>query len=214
MNPIIEPVPDALLFDTDVRCSLAQLLALAAAGFRGGVRTVTVDAAADPTDITAEEVEDFMAAKLGLMIYQRPRNPGWLPSAALGKADAAVFAAKAASARYLVGCSAWDDLEGIGGNASATIAYANEKAASLKQAQYEPGAYIGFDLPLTGDELFQDLILTAYWRSVSDVPDVTTRGYTMVQIAENVSVAGVLVDVNIVQADRLGGRPFWMRNAD
>jgi|HubBroStandDraft_2_1064218.scaffolds.fasta_scaffold67347_2 hypothetical protein len=213
MNPIVEPVPDALLFDTDQPCSLATLLALKAIGFRGGVRTVTVDAAADPSDVTAAEVEDFMAAGLGMMLYQRPRAPGWLPTAGLGNADASVFVAKATRAGYLVGGSAWDDLEGIGGGRSATIAYANSKAADLKAAKYPPGDYVGDDVPLSSAELFQDLIVSAYWRSLSDVPDVATRSYTMVQIAEDISVAGVTVDVNIVRADRLGGRPYWMRNA-
>lgn len=213
MNAITEPVPDALIFDASTPCSLAQLVALKAVGFRGGVRTVTTDPAAHPSDITAAEVADFMAAGIGLMLYQRPRNPGWLPTAALGKADAEVFAAKAARANFLAGASAWDDLEGIGGSGSSTVAYANEKAQGLKGAGLSPGAYVGFDVPLTGDELFRDLVVSAYWRGVSDVPDVATRGYTVVQVAANVLVAGVLVDVNVVRADKLGGRPFWMRAA-
>lgn len=213
MNPIIEAVPDALLFDTELVCSLGDLLALKAVGFRGGIRTVTVSAAPDPSDITAKEVENFMAAGLGLMLYQRPRNPGWLPSAALGKADAAVFVAKAQRAGYLAGGSTWDDLEGIGGNGAATIAYTNEKAVDLKTAKYHPGDYIGDEVPLTGDELFHALIVDAYWRSLSNVPDIATRGYTMIQVAENIAIAGVVVDINVVRADRLGGRPSWMRNA-
>lgn len=213
MNPIVEAVPDALIFDTEFPCSLDQLLALKAIGFRGGVRTVTVEKASDPSDVTAKEVENFMAAGLGLMLYQRPRNPGWLPSSTLGKADAEVFIAKATAAQYMVGGTTWDDLEGIGGNGAATIAYANEKATDMKAAKFFLGDYVGFDVPLTGDELFYDLVVTTYWRSLSDVPDVTKRGYSMIQIAENVSVAGVVVDINLARADRLGGRPYWMRNA-
>jgi hypothetical protein len=213
VNPIVEPVPDALLFDTDAPCTLATLLALRVVGFQGGIRTVTCDGAPDPSDLTAREVADFMAAGLGLMVYQRVRDPGWIPSAALGTADAAVFVAKASAAGYLVGASAWDDLEGIGGSDVATIAYANAKAARLKAAQRPPGEYIGDDVPLTGGQLFTSLIAPCYWRSLSDVPDVQTRGYAMRQIAEDVLIAGTLVDVNFATADRLGGRPFWMRNA-
>jgi hypothetical protein len=212
MNPIIEAVPDCFLFDTDVPCSLGQLLALAAIGFKGGIRTVTMNPAPSASDITAKEVENFMAAGLGLMLYQRVRNPGWLPSATLGKADAEVFLAKATGAGYLAGGSAWDDLEGIGGNSGATIAYANEKAADLK-ATYVPGDYIGDDVPLTGDELYHDLIVGSFWRSVSHVPDVSVRGYQLVQLVEDVSVAGILVDISLARADKLGGRASWMRNA-
>lgn len=50
MPALIEPVPDALLFDTDVPCSLVTLQALYAVGFRGGVRTVTFNPAPDPSD--------------------------------------------------------------------------------------------------------------------------------------------------------------------
>ena len=212
MPPIIEPVPDALLFDTDVPCTIAQLQALAAVGFRGGVRTVTFNRAPDPSDVTAREVADFMAAGLGLMLYQRVRDPGWLPSGALGRADAEVFVAKATGAGYLAGGSAWDDLEGIGGDGSATLAYANEKAADLK-AKYAPGDYIGFDVPLSGDALYHDLTAGCYWRSISHVPDVSVRGYALVQVAEDVVIAGVTVDVSVARADKLGGRAFWMRNS-
>jgi len=213
MNPIVEPVPDSLLFDTSQRCSAAQLLALRAAGFRGGVRTVTFSAAPDPSDITAAEVEDFMAAGLGLMVYQRVRNPGWLPSAALGEADAVVSLAKVAAAGYLAGGSLWDDLEGIGGVGGATVEYANAKAGAVKAAGYAPGEYVGFEVPLTGEQLFRDLAASCYWRAPGNIPDVEGRGYALVQVAENVPVAGVLVDVSVARADRLGGRASWMRNS-
>jgi len=213
MTPTIEPVPDALLFDTDQVCSLSQLQALFAVGFRGGIRTVTFNPAPDPSDVTAREVADFMTAGLGLMLYQRVRNPGWFPSAVMGQADAKVFLAKAASAGYLPGGSAWDDLEGIGGNFMATIAYENAKSATLLTT-YPPGDYIGDDVPLTGDELLHDLLAKCYWKSVSNVPDVPTRGYALVQVAENVEVAGVKIDVSLARADRLDGRPYWMRNVD
>lgn len=212
MNPIAEPVPDALLFDTDERCSLGQLLALRAAGFLGGIRTVTFNPAPDPSDITAAEVGDFMAAGLGLMVYQRVRNPGWLPSAQLGAADAQVALAKVGVAGYLATASLWDDLEGVGGDGSATVAYVNAKVTAIL-AKYAPGEYIGFDVPLTGDELFHELFTHCYWRSGSIVPDVTTRGYALVQIAANVVVAGMKVDVSVATADKLGGRARWMRSA-
>lgn len=212
MDPIVELVPDALIFDTDVRCTRDQLRALKAVGFRGGVRTVTASAAADQSDVTAAEVADFMAEGLGLMLYQRPRNPGWMPTAELGEVDASVFVAKAERAGYLAGATTWDDIEGIGGTGAATVAYANAKAAVLTAAKYGPGGYVGYEVPLTGYELRHSLVVPVYWRSASNVPDVADRGYAVVQIAENISVAGVLVDVSVARADRLGGRPAWMRD--
>lgn len=212
MIPLIEPVPDALLFDTDERCSLDQLLALREVGFRGGIRTVTFSEALDPSDVTAAEVEDFMAAGLGLMIYQRVRNPGWLPSGPMGLSDAHVAVAKAQAAGYLLGGSLWGDLEGIGGTGEATIEYANDKDHAIFDAGYAPGEYVGFDVPLTGHQLFHSLIARSYWRSASNVPDVEQRGYAVRQVAENAVVAGVTVDINLARADNLGGRAYWMRN--
>jgi glycoside hydrolase-like protein len=213
MSRTIEPVPDALIFDTDQRCSLAQLRALRAVGFRGGVRTVTFSEATDPSDLTAQEVDDFMAAGLGLMVYQRVRYPGWLPSGALGAADAGVALAKVAAAGYLAGGSLWGDLEGIGGTGSATVEYANTKDRAIAGGGYHPGEYVGFEVPLTGQDLFRSLLADCYWKSFSHVPDVEERGYAIEQIAENVLVAGVLVDVSVARADKLNGRARWMRDS-
>ncbi|MGH3303691.1 MAG: glycoside hydrolase domain-containing protein [Streptosporangiaceae bacterium] len=212
MTSIVEPAADGLIFDTDQRCSLAQLRALKAAGFLGGVRTVTFSEAADPSDITASEVQDFMSADLGLMLYQRVRNPGWRPSGPLGGADGRTAIAKAMAAGYMPKASLFDDLEGIGASSSETLDYANTKALALL-ATYLPGEYIGFDVPLTGGELFHELIASCYWRSTSRVPDIPERGYALVQISENVLVAGMNVDVSISCADKLGGRASWMHNA-
>jgi Domain of unknown function (DUF1906) len=213
VTPIVEPVPDALIFDTDVPLRLPTLEALAAVGFRGGIRTVTVSAAPDPSDVTAEEVADFLQAGLGLMVYQRPRGPGWLPSATLGAADAEVLLEKTARAGILVGVSRWDDLEGISGTAAATVAYANAKAAAVRSAGSPPGEYIGFEVPLGGIALYEELTSSCYWQSGSNVPIVAVRGYAMRQIAENVTIAGVTVDVSFATADQLGGRAYWMRAA-
>ena len=211
--PIAEPVPDGLIFDTEEALSLGQLLALRAAGFLGGIRTVTFTDAPDPSDITAREVSDFMSAGLGLMIYQRVRSPGWLPSALLGSSDAAVALRKLAVANYLETCSLWDDLEGIGGSDASTVAYANAKTRALLAAKRFPGEYVGFDVPLTGAQLYHELAATCYWRSTSDVPDVDIRSYALRQVAVDVLVAGCKVDISVASADRMGGRARWMRAA-
>lgn len=215
---LVEPVPNALLFDTDVKLTRAALQALFDMGFRGSIRYVGIHGPA-PEDIDGAEVDDHMAVGLGLMLVQHVRDPGWLPSAQTGQFDGEVAGKLAKACGYMAGGSLWDDLEGIGplghGDPSATIRYANTKFDAVRAEGYPQGEYIGFDVPLTSAELYHALKARAYWRSFSNVPDVSTRGYAMRQLVEtqSMSIGGVPLDISIVEADRLGGRPFWMRFA-
>jgi hypothetical protein len=218
MPLIVEPVPNALLFDTDVKLTRPALQALFDMGFRGSIRYVGIHGPS-PEDIDGAEVDDHMAVGLGLMLVQHVRDPGWLPNAQTGQFDGEVAAELAKACGYLAGASLWDDLEGIGpsghGDPSATIGYANTKFDAVASEGYPQGEYIGFDVPLSSSELFHALKARIYWRSFSNVPDVATRGYAMRQLVETQSMAigNVPLDLSIMEADRLGGRPFWMRFA-
>jgi hypothetical protein len=49
-----------------------------------------------------------------------------------------------------------------------------------------------------------------YWRSFSAVENIEKRGYQMLQLFPgNQLVAGVPVDLDVVQSDYLGSRPVW-----
>jgi hypothetical protein len=75
----------------------------------------------------------------------------------------------------------------------------------------DPGLYVGAGVPLTSDELFHEVPFRRYWRSFSQVPNVDVRGYQMIQLFPgDVAVAGVRVDVDVVQSDYLRNRPVWV----
>ncbi len=86
----------------------------------------------------------------------------------------------------------------------------NAWAKPVADAGFIAGLYVGYGVPLTPQQLYQDLIVTGYWHSLSRVRDVAVRGYQMVQPPGNQMVLGVKVDIDIVQADKNGDTPMWM----
>ena len=91
------------------------------------------------------------------------------------------------------------------------VAYVNAWAKSVQAAGYVAGLYVGYGIPLTPQQLYQDLLVTAYWRSCSLVQDVAVRGYQMIQeIPGNQTVLGIKVDVDVIQADKNGDTPPWI----
>jgi hypothetical protein len=214
MPLVVEPVPaDSLLFDASQKLSRLELQALFDAGFRGGLRTLGLGGPA-PIDIDGVELELFMSVGLGIMLYQRSRNKGWVPSAALGQRDGQIACQLAQAAGYLQGAHLWSDNEGVNlsSGASAVLVYANTKFDVCAGEGSPQGEYIGYDVPLTSGELYHGLKASAYWRSFSNVPDVERRGYMMKQLVET-TVSGVDVDISVSSKDRLGGQPRWMRFA-
>lgn len=103
----------------------------------------------------------------------------------------------------------WCDVEGMGLEAPSVIARVNAWAAVIVAAGYEAGMYVGAGCPLTAREL-SDLAVTRYWHSCSRAlcPD---RGYCMRQLRpDDVFVAGVKVDVDIVEPDYRGDLPTFV----
>ena len=213
MARIVEAVPDCLLFDTAEKLALEDYELLARAGFRGGLRYVGFNAAPEPEDIDAEEMDAALSAGLGMMIVQHVREGLWTPSAALGASDAVNGMRHAKAAEYMDGATFWDDLESIAGTAAQTIDYANTKFAGVESAGNVQGEYIGDDVPLTGQQLYSDLLSPIYWEGLSRVPDVVVRGYAMRQVATVLVAGRIEVDINWHAADKKGGRAFWMRAA-
>jgi hypothetical protein len=75
-----------------------------------------------------------------------------------------------------------------------------------------PGVYVGAGVapPLSESELFHSLPFQRYWRSFSAVNNVQARGYQLLQLYPGDQViAGVQVDLDVVQTDYLGSRPCW-----
>lgn len=215
MPLIVEPVPDCLLFDCSQKPTLAQATALLAMGFRGVIRPIGLHGP-DPNDIDADELAMWMSLGAGVMLYQHVFDPGWKPTASLGHQLGKVAATLAKMIGYLPGATIYDDLEGIaiGTTAQATADFANGKLFEVGTAGYRQGEYIGFQVPMDSEELYEMLEGETYWESLSNVPDVQKRSYAMRQFKTwKLEALGIEIDVNGAVADKLGGRPTWMRQA-
>lgn len=216
MGRIVEPVPDGFVFDTSQKVTRPVLQALMALGFRGGVRYVGLHGP-DPNDLDAAEVDLFMSEGAGLLVVQHCLAQGWKPTATVGTGLGQTAAALAKAAGYLPGATLYDDLEGIAiGSSSAQIAdFANAKLAAVGAEGYPQGQYIGYQSWLDENELYDLLETETYWKSFSLVPDVAVRSYAVRQLAGDKlrALGGFPIDVNRVEADVLGGRPTWMRQA-
>jgi hypothetical protein len=163
--------------------------------------------------ITAVERDAILNAGLALLAVGYSRRAGWQPSAALGAADGAGAVLHAGQAGFPIGMSLYCDLEGPSSSTTATdcIAYVNAWAEAVTGAGYRAGLYVGYGIPMTPEQLYEDLKVTAYWHSCSQVQDVAVRGYQMVQQAPgNQMVLGVQVDVDVIQADKKGDTPYWI----
>ena len=136
-------------------------------------------------DIDKVELNNILRAKLGLGIVQHcPPKPGIIPTRELGITygkNAVIFAKEAG---YKEGCIEYLDLEDVNPEYSKKQTliydYCNYWYDNVYKT-YLPGLYVGFNTYLSGDELFYKLKYRDYWKGISRVPDVTKRGYAMVQ---------------------------------
>jgi hypothetical protein len=203
-------VPTQIIgFDTITKLDGATATRLASAGLAFGVRYVGLGNPG-PDDLDAGELEAVTDAGLGVMAVQYARTKGW--SAATGRADGQAAARNALAAGVLAEATLWCDLEGRLPSAEVAIAYAVQwYEAAVNAGMPDPGLYVGAGVPLTSEELFHQLPFRRYWRSFSQVPNVDVRGYQLIQLFPgDVTVAGVRVDLDVVQSDFLRNRPVWV----
>ena len=165
-------------------------------------------------DIDKKEVDIILSAGLKLGIVQHsPGKPGLLPSKDLGTIYGSNAAGFAKGSGYKESCIIYLDLEDVNKDYSKRqqdiIDYCNAWYDQVLKAGYVPGIYVGFNTFLTGDQLYTKLKFQHYWKSLSNVPDVTKRGYEMIQTAGD-PIDGMAIDVNTVTGDKLGNSPVFM----
>jgi hypothetical protein len=197
-------------FDTIAKIDAAAAQRLVSAGLRFAVRYVSLGRPS-PEALDALELDLLARAGLGVMAVQFARVADW--NSVTGRADGEAAARGAIAAGLPPETTVWCDMEGAIPNAELAIAYGNgwyDGATSGGIA--DPGVYVGAGLapPLTEAELFHSLPFRRYWRSFSAVNNVQTRGYQMLQLFPgDQSIAGVEVDLDVLQTDYLGSRPVW-----
>lgn len=114
------------------------------------------------------------------------------------------------------GCTVWLDLEGETSAPPDIIAKVNAWAGQIQAGGYEAGLYVGAGCVLTSEELY-GLKVTRYWDSCSVELDRYGRraapkcDFCCVQLRPyNTTVAGVVVDVDVIQRDASGRLPTWV----
>jgi hypothetical protein len=197
-------------FDTIAKIDADAAARLANAGLCFAVRYVGLGGAG-PRDLDGSELDALTGAGLAVMAVQYARTGDW--GAAAGRDDGRAAARNALAAGLPPDATLWCDAEGAITSADTAIAYsAAWYEAATAEGCTDLGVYVGagFAPPLSDSELFHALPFRRYWRSLSQVQNVATRGYQMVQLfPDDQVIAGVRVDLDVVQSDYLGCRPRW-----
>lgn len=198
-------------FDINATVSVAAAQQFKNAGYDFCIRYIPRTAALAAGNLTNEEAADIISAGLALMAVQHVALPGWAPTAALGTAYGS-YAAEYCSqiAGLPQGMNIWCDLEGVapGTTAADVIAYCQAWYNAVNGAGYIPGIYVGYDVVLSPQQLYESLSFRHYWQAYNG-PQVAVRGFQLVQKPQ-VNVAGFDIDPDVTQIDNLGGIPQWL----
>jgi hypothetical protein len=194
--------------DCDEKITAAVAAKLFAAGFQSAARYVPLPGNASMGDLDVVEASAILTAGLDLRAVQHAHAFGWVPTAALGQQDAecAVLAAKAAE--YLTGATLWCDFEGVRVAAvDGSLAYLCAWAAIVAASDFRAGLYVGTNVPLTSQQLYNIPDFEQYWQGIGVTTAVAKRGYSVVQLQPSISFAGLVLDVDVTTGDMLGDFP-------
>jgi hypothetical protein len=206
----IQPVPNgATGFDVNSVLTTAQAQSFKNAGYTFCIRYVPRRPELQEGNLTQTEAHDILNAGLSLMAVQHVELPPWHPNAALGSLYGNYAATYSMQIVELPpGVSVWCDLEGVapGTPAEDVIGYCQAWYNAVQSAGYVPGIYVGYDVILTPDQLYNDLPFRHYWRAYNG-PEVSTRGFQLIQKLEE-TLDGVTFDPDVAQTDGMGNLAF------
>ncbi len=209
----VQPANPGLLgFDADVVVTASVAQQFFQQGYHFCGRYLSHGTEQIAPDLTNAEAADILDAGLALFAVQHAPPANWSPTGALGTAYGTNAVKNAQSIGLPTGMNLWCDLEGIkaGTSAQDVIDYCKAWYAAVFAGQYVPGLYVGADAVLTGAQLYKNLPFKHYWRSLSLVPDIYTRGYQLVQHPYQGAINGISIDTNATQTDQLGGRSYGL----
>lgn len=162
--------------------------------------------------LTVAERDDILGAGLALSCVTYSRAPGWMPTPGMGTADGARDVSNLHAAGIPQGATAWIDLEGV--DPSATVddvaTWVTERGACLRAAGYDVGLYVGYQQPLNGAQLYALPNVDRYWRSLSQGVPEPSCGWSMLQLYKTTLIAGVQVDVDVVEYDHRDRLPLFV----
>lgn len=195
----VDARPGAWGVDLDTPLDAAACQRLRAAGASFAVRYLG--------DLTQAEAEIVTSSGLALMVVTHPR--GGPVDADYGKLDGQHAVQRAQAAGIPTGATVFLDLEAWTGDGAG---YVNAWSAVVKAAGLIPGLYVGAAgaTPLTGPELYA-LASERYWRSISRVAVPEPCEFCLLQLRPgDVTLAGLLVDIDVVERDLEGRVPTWV----
>lgn len=200
----------AVGFDCAATLHSGAIAAFAAAGFTFACRYIS-RGEETAADLQASEVAALHAHGLAVVVVQHVARPPWTPTTDLGLTLGHEAAADAAGIGCPVDVVLWLDLEGVGPGVKApsTISFCNAWSDQVAAGGYGAGVYVGAACGLTSAQLYHDLKMTHYWRSLSkSSPLVDVRGFSLVQSFGSV-LSGVAYDRDIVVKDKQGDLFTW-----
>ena len=202
--------PGLLGFDSNTVITAAVAKNFVDQGYSFCIRYLSRGAEA-ASDLSAAEADVILQSGLALMAVQHVRKAGWQPTGALGQQDGQAAGQNAATVGFPGGVSLWCDLEGVlaGTDAQDVIDYCNSWFTAVSGAGYIPGIYVGDSCILNEQQLFS-LKFQHYWRSQSNVPNVRSRGYQMIQLFPSVNKNGIGIDFDVTQNDYKNGQAQWL----
>lgn len=191
----------------EIYCDTWQIItaekakALKASGIAGVIRYTD--------NLTAQEIQGLLSAGLKIGFVSSCRGTGWVPTSDMGTRDGKAALAKLKSLGVPVGVTVWADVEGSGGTAQDSVAYLEARGKVLETAGYQHGLYEGYGQKATGAQLAALHYTHGYWAALALAePRPSGIGWNMIQLMPgNQSLAGVIVDMNVVQQDQKGRTP-------
>jgi hypothetical protein len=210
-----ETAPLGYAVDTDAKCTPAVLARLKAGRYEGqtlgGIGRYVSLGQPQPGDIDRAELEAITSEGFGSWFFQHVRDRPWTPSLRLGQIDGAWAARNALVAGYEPGTHGGIDLENVAHDSahSAIVDYIEARAeAHTTIGGYPSVLYVGFNSWLSPEELWQLANIHLYMKDWGE-HTVLHRGFAVSQIAGDLEINGVLVDLDELQVDLLGGRLEW-----
>lgn len=170
-------------------------------------------------NLTPAEVARILShpRRYGLLCIGESRPNGYVPSAMQGQQDGAREVARYNALALPRGGGIVWDAEGMAGTAQDTTESGNAYASAVQGNGNQCIAYVGAGVPLSPSQLYA-LRETLYWHSLSNVQQVATCDYALLQAYPTQSLdlgaAGVhQVDVSLVYGDKRGRAPMIVRAA-
>ena len=194
-----EAEPDMLGFDTATVVSSSVASQMVGSGYEYAIRYVSLEST--NVDLSISEATGILESGLGLMIVQRVKNPGWIPTPSLGTEYGQNAANHVSNLGFPEGITVFLDLEGIDLNtpSSDIISYCTNWYNEVENKGFSPGIYIAYDSGLDSSQL-SNLPFKYYWKSGSNVPVPDTGWDLIQQLPLDIIVNGLQIDENLTQS--------------